>query len=104
MIHSPYILGNFPHIEIVFDCIGKPGSPPAFGDDRYAKLAKLKQLLDSGAITQEERSSLSRKPHRPYGVSARGPGAATTLLAMRQTTRAVLYSFLQLCDRGGDRG
>jgi hypothetical protein len=51
----PFILGNFPRIEIVFDCIDKPGSPaPAPSDDRYAKLAKLKQLLDSGAITQEE--------------------------------------------------
>lgn len=52
----PFILGNFPRIEIVFDCIDKPGlSPaPAVSDDKYAKLAKLKQLLDSGAITQEE--------------------------------------------------
>jgi len=52
----PFILGNFPRIEIVFDCIDKPGlsPPPAVSDDRYAKLAKLKQLLDSGGITQEE--------------------------------------------------
>ncbi|SRR6266478_149387 len=51
----PYILGNFPRIEIVFDCIDKSGSPaPAASDDKYAKLAKLKQLLDSGAITQDE--------------------------------------------------
>jgi len=51
----PFILGNFPRIEIVFDCIDKAGSPaPAASDDKYAKLAKLKQLLDSGAITQEE--------------------------------------------------
>ena len=52
----PYILGNFPRIEIVFDCIDKPGlSPaPAVSDDKYAKLAKLKQLLDSGTITQKE--------------------------------------------------
>lgn len=51
----PYILGNFPRVEIVFDCIDKPGSPtPVAGDDKYAKLAKLKQLLDSGAITQAE--------------------------------------------------
>jgi len=65
----PYILGNFPRIEIVFDCIDKPGlsHAPAVSDDKYGKLAKLKQLLDSGAITQEEftrrkqRSSLSRE-------------------------------------------
>src|SRR3977135_3101184 len=40
----PYLLGNFPRIEIVFDCIDKQGSPtPAPSDDKYAKLAKLKQ-------------------------------------------------------------
>ena len=51
----PYILGNFPRIEIVFDCIDKAGlPPPALSDDKYAKLAKLKRLLDSGAITQDE--------------------------------------------------
>jgi putative oligomerization/nucleic acid binding protein len=51
----PYILGNFPRIEIVFDCIEKQGSvAPASSDDKYARLAKLKQLLDSGAITQQE--------------------------------------------------
>jgi len=51
----PFILGNFPRIEIVFGCINKLGAPSqASGDDKYAKLAKLKQLLDGGAITQEE--------------------------------------------------
>jgi hypothetical protein len=49
----PYILGNFPRIEIVFECIAKPGAP-AQGGDKYGQIAKLKQLLDSGAITQEE--------------------------------------------------
>ena len=51
----PYILGNFPRIEIVFDCVDKAASPEAAsGGDKYAKLAKLKQLLDSRAITQDE--------------------------------------------------
>jgi hypothetical protein len=51
----PYILGNFPRIEIVFDCVAKPATATAVsGDDKYTKLAKLKQLLDSGAITQDE--------------------------------------------------
>jgi hypothetical protein len=51
----PYILGNFPRVEIVFDCVDKLGAPGATsGDDKYAKLANLKQLLDSGAITQDE--------------------------------------------------
>jgi hypothetical protein len=52
----PYILGNFPRIEIVFECIDKPTavvSPP--GDDvKYEKLVNLKKLLDSGVLTQEE--------------------------------------------------
>ena len=51
----PYILGNFPRIEIVFDCINRPvaanGAP---ADDKYAKIARLKQLLDGGALTQQE--------------------------------------------------
>ncbi len=48
----PYVFGNFPRIEIVFDCIDKAGA--VSGDDKYSRLAKLKQLLDSGAITQDE--------------------------------------------------
>ena len=51
----PYILGNFPRVEIVFDCTDKPGVPAAAPtEDRYVKIARLKQLLDSGALTQEE--------------------------------------------------
>jgi hypothetical protein len=49
----PFVLGNFLRIEIVFDCINKPNSALA-SDDKYTKLAKLKQLLDSGALTQQE--------------------------------------------------
>jgi hypothetical protein len=51
----PYVLGNFPRIEIVFGCIDRPGSSSSVAsDDKYGKLATLKQLLDSGAITQDE--------------------------------------------------
>jgi len=49
----PYILGNFPRIEIIFDCI----EISHFGgseDPHYTKLVNLKRLLDSGTITQEE--------------------------------------------------
>jgi hypothetical protein len=54
--NPPYILGNFPRVEIVFDCVEKPGSTAATaGDDvKYTKLTILKKLLDSGVITQEE--------------------------------------------------
>lgn len=49
--HPPYLLGNFPRIEIVFACVDKKG---ASGDDRYSKLSNLKKLLDDGAVTKEE--------------------------------------------------
>jgi hypothetical protein len=52
----PYIFGNFPRVEIVFDCVTVPDAPPAYaGDDaRYMQLTNLKTLLDSRIITQEE--------------------------------------------------
>lgn len=56
----PYILGNFPRIEIVFAAIEKPKEAPkpeaasTFTDERFVKLTNLKKLLDSGVITQAE--------------------------------------------------
>jgi putative oligomerization/nucleic acid binding protein len=51
----PYILGNFPRIEIVFDCVQRPVTTQAAADDpKYTKLTNLKKLLDSGTITQAE--------------------------------------------------
>jgi hypothetical protein len=52
----PYILGNYPRVEIVFDCIEKPAVlAPSTGDDpKYTKLVNLKKLFDSGVITREE--------------------------------------------------
>jgi len=52
----PYVLGNFPRVEIVFDCVERPASlaPSAVDDPKYAKLVNLKKLLDSGVITQDE--------------------------------------------------
>jgi hypothetical protein len=52
--NPPYILGNFPRIEIVFDCIEKPLSSPTIDDPKYTKLVNLKRLLDSGVVTQTE--------------------------------------------------
>jgi hypothetical protein len=52
--NPPYILGNFPRIEIVFDCIEKPLSSPTVDDPKYTKLVNLKRLLDNGVITQAE--------------------------------------------------
>jgi hypothetical protein len=52
----PYILGNFPRIEIVFALIDKTEevSRATPQQDRYVELEKLKKLLDQGAITQDE--------------------------------------------------
>jgi hypothetical protein len=52
----PYLLGNLPRIEIVFECVVKPqvASLAMPEDAKYAKLATLKKLLDSGALTREE--------------------------------------------------
>lgn len=51
----PYILGNLPRVEIVFECVPKEvvaqQSPVT---DKYTKLAELKRLLDDGALTQAE--------------------------------------------------
>jgi len=52
----PYILGNFPRIELVFALIDKPQPDPTPEDsrDKYANLERLKKLLDEGALTQAE--------------------------------------------------
>ena len=52
----PHILGNFPRVELVFECTDKPNATtaPAPSTGKYEKLATLKKLLDSGAITQSE--------------------------------------------------
>jgi hypothetical protein len=52
----PYILGNFPRIELVFACTEKPTNEDQndFKDEKYIKLVNLKKLLDNGIITQEE--------------------------------------------------
>jgi hypothetical protein len=53
--NPPHILGNFPRIEIVFDCVERQSASTAVASDaKYGKLANLKQLLDTGAITQTE--------------------------------------------------
>jgi hypothetical protein len=51
----PYILGNFPRVEIIFGCVDKPspGSSTADGT-KYKKLVELKKLLDSSVLTQQE--------------------------------------------------
>lgn len=53
----PYILGNFPRVELLFECISKSPSAknaaqPSAG--KYEKLVTLKKLLDEGALTPQE--------------------------------------------------
>jgi Short C-terminal domain len=51
----PYILGNFPRVELIFECVAKStiaGSVPEIG--KYEKIAALKKLFDGGALTQQE--------------------------------------------------
>jgi hypothetical protein len=51
----PFVLGNFPRIEIIFQCIdAKATAPSSPVNDKYARIAELKRLLDSGALTQAE--------------------------------------------------
>jgi len=53
---TPYILGNFPRVEIVFDCAEKhvSSAAPTGEDAKFTKLSNLKKLLDGGVITQQE--------------------------------------------------
>jgi hypothetical protein len=56
--NPPFILGNFPRIEIIFDCVPAAGSTAMNNSDtEYVRLLNLKKLLDSGAITQAEFAS-----------------------------------------------
>jgi hypothetical protein len=60
----PYILGNFPRVEVVFAAVERPATTAtqaAAADDPYRRLERLKQLLDSGALTQAEFESEKAK-------------------------------------------
>lgn len=52
----PHVLGNFPRVEWLFECadpIEAKVAAPA-GVDKLTQIERLKKLLDSGALTQEE--------------------------------------------------
>jgi hypothetical protein len=69
----PYILGNFPRIEIVFDCVSTPATatPAPADDQKYNKLVNLKKLLDGGVITQQEFEREKSKDTRAAIVHAK---------------------------------
>jgi hypothetical protein len=51
----PYILGNFPRVELVFECVAKPqANLPTPTTGKFERLAQLKSLLDNGTLTQHE--------------------------------------------------
>lgn len=50
----PYILGNFPRVELIFECIPKAGVLPPSALGKYEKLAALKKLFEGGTLTQKE--------------------------------------------------
>lgn len=52
----PHILGNFPRVEWVFECVARPGvkASTLSPSEKLEQLERLKKLLDSGALTQQE--------------------------------------------------
>ncbi|MCL1127851.1 SHOCT domain-containing protein [Shewanella surugensis] len=53
-VSPPYILGNFPRIEIIFVCIDDEIISTTGSTDKYDRLIKIKNLLDQGVLTQKE--------------------------------------------------
>jgi hypothetical protein len=52
----PHVLGNFPRVEWLFECadpVLATAHGPA-GIDKLGQIERLKKLLDSGALTQQE--------------------------------------------------
>ena len=51
----PYILGNFPKLELVFECVNQSAAAESKpSGTKYERVETLKRLLDSGALTQGE--------------------------------------------------
>ena len=52
---APYILGNFPRIEIIFALVDKPNHASVASEhDKIGSLERLKKLFDDGTLTQQE--------------------------------------------------
>jgi hypothetical protein len=52
----PHVLGNFPRVEWLFECAPPPATSASSsaGTDKLSQVERLKKLLDSGALTQQE--------------------------------------------------
>jgi len=59
----PYILGNFPRIEIIFVCEDKIKNTNSTNvqSDKYEQLSKIKKLYDDKVLTREEFLSEKKK-------------------------------------------
>ena len=57
----PHILGNFPRIEITFECVDIAKESQTSSDSNYSELRELKRLLDDGILTQAEFDSEKAK-------------------------------------------
>ncbi len=59
----PYILGNFPRIEIIFVCVDDTVAqgPANAATDKYDRLVKVKELYDSGALSKDEFEAEKKK-------------------------------------------
>lgn len=52
----PHVLGNFPRVEWLFECMDQVSvqvKNPT-GIDKLGQIERLKKLLDNGALTQQE--------------------------------------------------
>ena len=52
----PHVLGNFPRVEWLFECAASlpANSATPSAVDKLGQIERLKKLLDSGALTQQE--------------------------------------------------
>lgn len=52
----PHVLGNFPRVEWLFECVDqvRANAPDPASIGKLGQIERLKKLLDSGALTQQE--------------------------------------------------
>jgi putative oligomerization/nucleic acid binding protein len=50
----PHVLGNFPRVEWLFECARPIAQGAQAPIDKLGQIERLKKLLDSGALTQQE--------------------------------------------------
>lgn len=59
--NPPYILGNFPRMELIFVCDKKQVVAKAAAGDKLSQLNELKKLLDNGTLNQSEFDAEKKK-------------------------------------------